>query len=78
MTCLDVLKLIYPYIDKELVDVDCKALEEHIRSCITCKEWLDHEGKTAIVVREHLVTVVKSAAPINLISRCQERLKGIA
>jgi hypothetical protein len=76
MTCLELLKMLYPYLDHELYELDCKEVEIHIKQCVTCAQILEQEGKVSVVVRQHLATYTRVKAPNELMSTCQQKLLG--
>jgi len=39
--CIRVSEMLSSYIDGELSELECKKLEEHVRSCYVCAKFLD-------------------------------------
>jgi anti-sigma factor RsiW len=72
MNCSSLDPLVTPYIDGELGDADCAAVDAHLRACPPCHLRVAAERQVHALMREHKAAIDTRCAPDALRMQCAE------
>jgi anti-sigma factor RsiW len=75
MNCTQTRSILHGYVDKELDLTSVIAVEEHLQSCMACKEIYDHHSALRSAVRQHTSYYT---APAALADRIRAKIGGPA
>ena len=73
MDCRELDKLLYPYLDGELVEGDRVAVETHLAACDGCRASFDREHQTLLLIRSRAKAAI-APAPETLRTRLADQL----
>jgi predicted anti-sigma-YlaC factor YlaD len=61
--CPSVIKLLYPYLDRELVSPETEGVERHLASCPACRAVFDGERAFLDLFKTHFVASSTQPSP---------------
>ena len=70
--CYTIDPLVTSFIDGELPDPDCRAVEEHLRACPPCHSRVAAEREVHELIRARLPVLIKTEASDALHAKCWE------
>lgn len=70
--CQEIDPLVTPFIDRELSDVDCRAVEAHLLACPPCHSRVAAEREVQALIRARVPVLKAAEAPDALHARCWE------